>query len=153
MRMIFRTVFFVAVFFAGTVAQSEPIHCEDHAAIVDGVPLDSSVYEILTRNAQPISADVYGFAPINGGRYWIRADYGDGANPTPYPHIGCFADIRIGIAWACTADREFVKRRFGCNWRVQYKSFDLPNDGCVTMPVALREPIMYCAPGASPTVK
>jgi hypothetical protein len=152
-RMLSHSFAVITILFMSSTANAQVIKCDEHAAVVDGQPLDNSLYSILTENAKPISNDVYEFAPINGGRYWVRADYADGVNHTPYPHLGCFADLRIGIAWACSADREFVKKRFGCNWRAQRKAITLPESGCVALPVRLREPIVYCAPGASPSVE
>lgn len=132
--------------------QTRAVSCESVAAVVDGRALDASLYAILASAVGKTSTTIYSAAPITGGRYWVRADYGDGRAVKPYPHFGCFADIRIAIAWFCGADKDYVKSRASCTPARRGPAVELPAAGCVSIALSLREPIIYCAPGSSPDV-
>lgn len=131
------------------------IDCEQFAAVVGRTPINSTLYEKILSKAKTLPESVYRIGPVNGGRYWVRADYGDGIKPTPYPHVGCFADLRVAIAWACMADDSYLRDRGSCRWRGSARVLvakQLPADGCVPLGIELREPVMYCAPGHSPKI-
>lgn len=129
--------------------------CEQFAAIIDARPVAADLHRTLEQRATRLAPDVRAQAPINGGRYWIRADYGDGLGAAPYPHLGCFADLRIGLAWFCGADVKIpvtTRSRGPCAVSRRSRPIALPATGCVSLPIALREAILYCAAGSSPTV-
>jgi hypothetical protein len=128
------------------------VPCESVAALIDGKPLPSDRYALLDRGAEKVSETLLQDAPLDGGRYWTRADYADGFGAAPYPHYGCFADVRYLIAWFCQADRGWVSQQWGCVTRRRVGVAERAPAGCVRTRLSLREPIIYCAPGHSPQI-
>jgi hypothetical protein len=129
---------------------TEPLACESVAALVDGAALDTDSYALLDRAAEKLDHGLYQDAPIDGGRYWTRADFADGVGAAPYPHYGCFADIRYLMAWFCQADKGWVSHQWGCVPRRRTGTAERAPSGCARTRLSLREPIIYCAPGHSP---
>ncbi len=152
-----RSIFFASMILIGhNQAFASPVDCEQFAAVVGRTPIESGLYEKIQSKAETLPESVYRVGPINGGRYWVRADYGDGVRPAPYPHVGCFADLRAAIAWTCMADTTYLRDRGSCRWRSSARVLvakQLPANGCVSLGIELREPVMYCAPGHSPKIE
>lgn len=141
---------------AGLGAEPGPaqtaVPCESVAALIDGKPLPPDRYALLDRVAEKVSGTLLQDAPLDGGRYWTRADYADGFGAAPYPHYGCFADVRYLVAWFCQADRGWVSQQWGCAPRRRVGVAERAPAGCVRTRLSLREPIIYCAPGYSPRI-
>ncbi len=155
MRQLVFAIFAAALFGGQSVAGAATIECEQYAGVVGRTPLDTVLYDKIQSKAKTLPESLYKLGPVNGGRYWVRADYGDGVSPTPYPHVGCFADLRVAIAWVCMADDKFLRTRGSCRWRGSARTIaaiQLPKDGCVPLGIELREPVIYCAPGHSPKI-
>lgn len=134
-------------------ARPTPVACDQYAGVIDSRPIAADLYRELEARTRADPRGLRSQAPVNGGRYWIRADYGDGRSSVPYPHIGCFADMRIGLAWFCSADTGFARLRGGCLPSSRGRPIDLPMAGCVSLPIVLREPVIFCAAGHSPVVE